>query len=527
MMELEAGGGGYYGGHTNNYSGHSAGAGGSGYVSGHSGCIAVTSQEDTTPKASTYSQISDSYHYSGKIFKNTVLTAGNSSMPTWDGTTTMVGNGNSGYAKITALSAITTYPVSNITVDNGEMNESFNPSCYEYYVKVDKNKPIVYTTITTTDEGVVVENGKVQQITTKVGTTLQEIKVIDAYGLEYTYKIHFEREASEYSDLDGITIDGKEIADFKPNVYDYTVTLPYDAEKTAILDLIKARPEQEVQGIGEIDVSHNSALYQIEVLSEDKEHTSIYNITINRTPTTKLKELHIEKNEDIDRIFESDTYEYNFEVTTGTISLNINPVPYDEDARVTIKGAGYIKEGRNKVTITVSREGVADSVYTLNVQKGESLGQITYDYDYTGDYQVFVAPAVGYYKFECWGAAGGASLCNGRKGSQGGLGGYTSGIIKLNEGDTFYIYVGQQGEDGKYRSNTNTSWNGGGLGTWDSSDNEASGAGGGATDIRLVKGQWNSEEGLNSRLMVAGAGRRKIMELYTRSRRRTFRLFSF
>ncbi|MFR6022533.1 MAG: glycine rich domain-containing protein [Clostridia bacterium] len=44
--------------------------------------------------------------------------------------------------------------------------------------------------------------------------------------------------------------------------------------------------------------------------------------------------------------------------------------------------------------------------------------------------------------------------------------------------------------------------------------------GGGATDIRLVSGEWNDFESLKSRIMVAGGGRRSILWYCRRSRRR-------
>ena len=94
------GGGGYYGGST----GHGrTGAGGSSYISGYVGCIAIKSATDITPKVTTYSKIEDSYHYSGKIFKQSVMIAGNASMPTHDGQGTMTGNSGNGYAKITYI----------------------------------------------------------------------------------------------------------------------------------------------------------------------------------------------------------------------------------------------------------------------------------------------------------------------------------------------------------------------------------------------------------------------------------------
>jgi hypothetical protein len=310
---------------------------------------------------------------------------------------------------------------------------------------------------------------------------------------------------------------GQDIEDFEPEKTSYTVDMPYYVEDTGILSAIKGMPDQTIVGIGEIDTSHSTTICSIEVTSEDGTNTTVYNLIFNKVPTTKLKSLDI-KNQEFAKVFQSDTLEYEFEVTTGVISLDITAVPYDENATVSIKGAGYIKEGRNTVTVTVSRSGIEDTVYTIYVIKGENLGEIAYDFDYTGDYQVFVAPAVGYYKFECWGASGGRSIRNGGLCELGGLGGYTSGVIKLNEGDTFYIYVGGQGTNGKVRTNVAGGWNGGGLGTWDNRDDEASGGGGGATDIRIVSGDWDNIDSLKSRIMVAGAGRRKIMDIYTRTR---------
>ena len=91
------GGGGYYGGSTGF---GRTGSGGSSYISGYTGCIAIKSATDITPKVTTYSKIEDSYHYSGKIFGQSIMIAGNASMPTYDGKETMTGNSGNGYAKI-------------------------------------------------------------------------------------------------------------------------------------------------------------------------------------------------------------------------------------------------------------------------------------------------------------------------------------------------------------------------------------------------------------------------------------------
>lgn len=134
------------------------------------------------------------------------------------------------------------------------------------------------------------------------------------------------------------------------------------------------------------------------------------------------------------------------------------------------------------------------------------ISKIKYDFDYTGDYQIFVAAQNGTYKFEAWGAQGGRARCNGSLCGAGGKGGYVSGNIVLNKGEIIYVYVGEKGADAIVRANTVPSFNGGGLGTWDYDDDEASGGGGGATDFRLVKGPFKKLDALASRIMVAGGG---------------------
>ena len=112
-----------------------------------------------------------------------------------------------------------------------------------------------------------------------------------------------------------------------------------------------------------------------------------------------------------------------------------------------------------------------------------------YGYNSAGGMQWFLAAAPGNYQIELWGAQGGGNYGAGR-------GAYVSGVIHLERGESLYLHVGSHptGIQGGY--------NGGGLG----SQQAQIGAGGGATDVRLLPGVWNEPEGLNSRIMVAGGG---------------------
>ena len=87
-------------------------------------------------------------------------------------------------------------------------------------------------------------------------------------------------------------------------------------------------------------------------------------------------------------------------------------------------------------------------------------------------------------------------------------------LYKFNpnkEGEKLYVYVGGHGADAVVGKDAKGGYNGGGLGTWDHSDDEAAGAGGGATDVRLISGEWNNFESLKSRIMVAAGGRRSFL----------------
>lgn len=103
-----AGGGGYYGGGSSGVdnSSNGSGGGGSSYISGHTGCVAIKSASDLTPKDGCTNGTTDrscSIHYSGKVFTDTEMISGDKSMPSKVGAGKMVGNKDNGYAKITYL----------------------------------------------------------------------------------------------------------------------------------------------------------------------------------------------------------------------------------------------------------------------------------------------------------------------------------------------------------------------------------------------------------------------------------------
>lgn len=115
------------------------------------------------------------------------------------------------------------------------------------------------------------------------------------------------------------------------------------------------------------------------------------------------------------------------------------------------------------------------------------------DFGYTGGIQTFIAPETGPYTLEVWGASGGGWGNHGPT-----PGGYSSGMVNLNAGETLYICNGGRGADTTQASGNG--YNGGAsYGRY--------GGSGGATHIAKANGTLSSLSGnRGSVLIVAGGG---------------------
>ena len=156
------------------------------------------------------------------------------------------------------------------------------------------------------------------------------------------------------------------------------------------------------------------------------------------------------------------------------------------------KTLGEYSSKINEYISGTSREEASSEV----LKKIEETSTVS-TYSYTGSEQEYTVPEDGYYKIECWGAQGGTYSR-----AIGGKGAYTKGIIKLSKGEKLYVYVGEC-----YNGARETMcYNGGGSGSYSTVGKETNTNGGGATDIRLINGNWNEFNSLKSRIMVAAGG---------------------
>ena len=223
----------------------------------------------------------------------------------------------------------------------------------------------------------------------------------------------------------------------------------------------------------------------------------------------KVLDIQTEKNgqatlkDIIEKLLKSD--EYSLFMPDNTKIENANQDFSNSDfIYVNYKGYKFKIDDKLVVELVGKIESSDENNYTQEIGAEEK-------FEYTGEYQEFEAKDSGYYKMECYGAKGGYSRIDGSIGATGGNGGYTFGVIYLEKGEKLYVYVGGHGADAVVGKDAKGGYNGGGLGTWDHSDDEAAGAGGGATDVRLISGEWDNFESLKSRIMVAAGGRRSFL----------------
>ncbi len=304
--------------------------------------------------------------------------------------------------------------------------------------------------------------------------------------------------------ITGISLNGGHA--LQNNIYDpyeYTLLVKRDTPATGDLTLETIGSPRSI--VGDKDVNLTPGATNTITLTTSTGEIQVYKVNV------ELQKGHVN---DLD--FDYLELEFNQLETeyTGSIPYSVkNLIPIiqkDDGVTVTVEGNTNLKSGENVITVTAHEDGYDDTVYTIKVHKATYSDTTTStEFLYTGGPQTFEVPQTGYYEIEAWGASGGKNVGDAGNASRmrvGGLGGYTKGRIFLEAGTKLYVYVGGKGTDAKVGTTVAGGYNGGGKGDYDHQDDEASGAGGGATDIRLTSGTWNNFESLKSRIMVAAGG---------------------
>ena len=260
--------------------------------------------------------------------------------------------------------------------------------------------------------------------------------------------------------------------------------------------------------------------------------TELLNIQalISREINNKLK------NNDIQTVLNCGTYCLNFiyangendnlildynnkTIQFGTYKVELPKNSYFEAATIGSSYSGTFSDNSNNammiINIPIYNEKIEDQnfgvniVYQYNTNEndiflGEGV-QKNAEYGYTGKEQKFVAAQSGYYKLETWGAQGGTANTS----YYGGAGGYSTGMVYLEKGQTLYINVGGQGISKKGNNQVIPGGYNGGGSTISTNYNEKyeNSSGGGATHIAYQSGLLSElKDNKESILLVAAGG---------------------
>ena len=295
--------------------------------------------------------------------------------------------------------------------------------------------------------------------------------------------------------------------DQKTNKYNYNVCLKCGGQKVVWNDNCSASKTPQV-----------SCKQQISNLSENKEKG---NVEIN----------YYRGDEYIDITIKPPKHDNQTVITKGELKLQTTAqagqVSYkliDTTTKTVIK-TGNINE-TDSITFQDKIKDSSQKRYRLSFsQNNKQLNlkngsidielnittKIEYNFDYQEKAQEFQVPVTGDYTIELWGAAGNYKET---KIDNVGKGAYTKGTINLSEGEDLYIYTGKNATDeGTFNSESfNAGSTAQGIIKYPKNSNNLTGyhnssSGGGATDVRLIKGKdWNDEKSLQSRIMVAAGG---------------------
>lgn len=158
---------------------------------------------------------------------------------------------------------------------------------------------------------------------------------------------------------------------FSSDNFNYNITVPED---TKILDFTATSNSSSSTISGtSCTLDSDNTTCKITVKAEDGT-TKTYNVNVTKEQTkepekvydTTLKSLTIDGFSFTPK-FDKNTSTYKLQVPNTVTSLNVNAIPNDTNANVTITGNKNFKDGNNTISIKVTAPDGSNRIYTINV----------------------------------------------------------------------------------------------------------------------------------------------------------------
>ena len=245
----------------------------------------------------------------------------------------------------------------NIYLDGEPMSE-FNPNTHMYRITVpyENKKPTVFAEVAEPMQQIQIAHGD----TTIITVTAEDQVTTDTYTLIFLY------EKSSYAYLEGIYQDGELIPGFRPDLLEYTVTLPYGTT-TIPTFTYKEGIEGQIIEVETIQIADNKLTHIFTVTAPDEESAVAYNVLveISLNDNSRLQKLLV-KGSEIEN-FHADTLSYTILYPIGSsksdFATKADIQAIAEDINATI----HINQNGDDISIQITAEdGIHTRIYDIH-----------------------------------------------------------------------------------------------------------------------------------------------------------------
>lgn len=264
-----------------------------------------------------------------------------------------------------------------------------------------------------------------------------------------------------------------------------------------------------------IVLDENSSSKELPIISEDKSSVS-FNAILSKPYDIYRFYIDVVNDSTLDAMIDSINLTGISDVNKRYIDSSIT---YFDGKSISVNNK-LLKDARSVIKVELKYKDInteeipvanidLDVVFSINYRQDDGTsnlvsGSNSWTFDYKGSEDILSIPVSGNYKLEVWGAQGGKIL---DADATGGYGGYSSGLVLLNEEDILYLNVGGQGEDNNDKV-VNYISKGGYNGGGDAGDDGATSwaGGGGATHIATISGLLSELENNKENILIVSAG---------------------
>lgn len=217
-------------------------------------------------------------------------------------------------------------------------------------------------------------SGDVGKKNLKLGLNTFKITVTSESGINriYTLKIYRNDNRDKTNTLSSLEVENNKITpEFNKNTVNYTLTVKKDVTSVKINATLESDKSSFNKGYGPRTVNLNYGVNSVLIkVTSESGAVKTYTIKItredDRSSNNYLKSLNVSSG---DFTFNKKTLNYSFTVPNEVTSLKVFAAA--EDTKSTVSGVKTynLKEGLNKITITVTAENKQTRTYTLQVTR--------------------------------------------------------------------------------------------------------------------------------------------------------------